>query len=100
MFAVGITEIRQNASAVIKRVLETGKPAVILQRSKPVAYIVDASSYESMVEMLQKAEQLIRASKTREALQMAARLREKVARRSKQTDSVEIIRELRESRLL
>ncbi len=50
--------------------------------------------------MLQKAKRLVRASKTKEALQMATRLREKVARRSKQTDSVEIIRELRESRSL
>lgn len=49
--------------------------------------------------MLQKAERLILPSRTREALQMAARLREMVAKRGKQTDSVEIIRGLRESRL-
>ncbi|MCG0277755.1 MAG: type II toxin-antitoxin system Phd/YefM family antitoxin [Thermanaeromonas sp.] len=35
MFTVGVTEIRQNASAIIKRVLETGKPSVILQTCPP-----------------------------------------------------------------
>ncbi|MGB9661638.1 MAG: type II toxin-antitoxin system Phd/YefM family antitoxin [Moorellaceae bacterium] len=98
MFTVGVTEIRQNASAILKRVLETGKPAVILQRSKPVAYIIDASSYESILQKLEKAELLMRAAETKEALRRAARLREKMAQRGRQKDSVELIRELRESR--
>jgi len=98
MFTVGVTEIRQNASAVIKRVLETRMPAVVMQRSKPVAYVIDASSYESMLEKLEKAELLMRVAETKEALQRAARLREAMGKRGSQRDSVEIIRELRERR--
>lgn len=98
MFTVGVTEIRQNASAVIKRVLETRMPAVVLQRSKPVAYVIDASSYESMLKKLEEAELLMRTAQTKEALRRAARLREAMGKKGSQKDSVEIIRELRESR--
>lgn len=98
MLTVGVTEIRQNASAVIKRVLETRMPAVVLQRSKPVAYIIDASSYESTLKKLEKAELLMRAAETKEALRRAAKLRETMGKKDRQRDSVEIIRELRESR--
>ncbi len=98
MLTVGITEIRQNASRIIRQVVETGKPALILQRSKPVAYIIDASSYDRLLEKLEKAELLARAAETKEALRRAARLREKMAKRGRQKDAVEIIRELRESR--
>ncbi|WP_258358819.1 type II toxin-antitoxin system Phd/YefM family antitoxin [Moorella sulfitireducens] len=51
MYMANVTEIRQNASKIIARVIDSGEPAVVLQRSKPVAYIVAASAYEEMLKI-------------------------------------------------
>ncbi|OAT83682.1 type II toxin-antitoxin system Phd/YefM family antitoxin [Desulfotomaculum copahuensis] len=96
MHMANVTEVRQNASKIIAQVLESGEPAVVLQRSKPVVYIVEASAYEEMLKKLEAAETLFRAEEAKSALQEIARLRGKMAQRGKQQDSVPLIRELRE----
>ncbi|MGB9826125.1 MAG: type II toxin-antitoxin system Phd/YefM family antitoxin, partial [Desulfofundulus sp.] len=99
MHIVNVTDIRQNASKIIARVVETGEPAVILQRSKPVVYMVEASAYEEILKKLEQAEKLFRVAETKKALQEITGLREKMAQRGKQQDSVLLIRELREGRV-
>lgn len=99
MHIVNVTDIRQNASKIITRVVESGEPAVVLQRSKPVVYIVGASAYEEMLRKLEAAENLFRVAETKNTLQEITRLREKMAQRGKQQDSVPLIRELREGRV-
>jgi prevent-host-death family protein len=47
MKAIGITELRQRAAEVIEDVQRDGEPTVILQRSRKVAYLVEAESYEA-----------------------------------------------------
>lgn len=96
MYIANVTEIRQNASKIIARVVESGEPAVVLQRSKPVVYIVEASAYEEMLKKQEAAENLFRVEETKRALQEIAGLRKKMAQRGKQADSVFFIRELRE----
>lgn len=96
MHMANVTEIRQNASKIIAQVVDSGEPAVVLQRSKPVVYIVEASAYEKMLKKLEKAENLFRVEETKDALQKIAGLREKMAQRGKQPDSVPLLRELRE----
>ncbi len=96
MQIANVTEIRQNASKIISQVVESGKPAVVLQRSKPVVYIVEAAAYEKMLKRLEEAEKLFRVDETRNTLQKIAGLREKMAARGQQADSVPLLRELRE----
>ncbi|MBE3588348.1 MAG: type II toxin-antitoxin system Phd/YefM family antitoxin [Thermoanaerobacteraceae bacterium] len=96
MYIANVTEVRQNASRIIAQVVESGEPAVVLQRSKPVVYIVEAAAYEEMLKKLEAAESLFRAEETKNALQEIAKLRGKMAQRGKQSDSVPLIRELRE----
>lgn len=99
MYMANVTEIRQNVSRIIARVLETGDPAVVLQRSKPVAYIVEASAYEEMVKKLATAENLLQMVETKKALRELAALRGKMAKRGRQQDSVPVILDLREGKI-
>ena len=99
MHMANVTEVRQNASKIISEVVRTKEPAVILQRSKPVAYIVEADAYDGMVRRLQEAEAMFRVENARAVLQDMARLREGMAQRGKQRNSVEVIREMREGRI-
>lgn len=96
MYITNITEIRQNASKIITRTVEDKEPTIILQRSKPVAYIVEASLFEGIQAKLEDAERLEKEEKTNKAIQKIYSLREKMAQRNRQPDSVKIIRELRE----
>ncbi|AGK99798.1 type II toxin-antitoxin system Phd/YefM family antitoxin [Desulfoscipio gibsoniae] len=93
MSMFNITEIRQNASKIIAHVLKTKEPVVILQRSKPVAYIVEAQTYKDIQEKLKKAEHYEKVITTRNSLQRLARLRSEM---KKQPDSTPLIRRLRE----
>ena len=43
-----VTEVRQNASKIIAHVLKNREPVVVLQRSKPVAYIIEAKAFEEI----------------------------------------------------
>ncbi len=99
MHITSVTDLRQNASKVIARVVSTGEPAVVLQRSRPVVYLVEASLYEEMAEKARMAEEYIRMAETRAALRNLAALRTRMARRGVQSDSTPLIRALREGKL-
>jgi prevent-host-death family protein len=96
MNMINVTEIRRNIREVLSEVVKTKKPAIILQRSKPVAYLVDAESFESMQRNKEtESDVLIRSRK--EGLDRILQLRAKVAKKSGvHSDSTPLIRELRE----
>lgn len=93
MNMVSITEIRRNAKAVFAEVVRTKKPVAVLQRSKPVAYIIDADSFTKM----QQQEMSGFAETRRQSLANILQLKEQVAKKgSVQQDYVKLIRDLRE----
>jgi prevent-host-death family protein len=98
MQIANVTDIRQNASKIIARIVQTGEPAVVLQRSKPVAYIVESSTYEDMVKRLEAANQHLLKAEREKTLKELAELRQQMAARGRQPDSVPVIRELREGK--
>jgi prevent-host-death family protein len=69
MYITNITELRQNASKIIARVVSENEPAVVLQRSKPVAYILEASLYEKLQKELAEAKNRQRNAQTSLALE-------------------------------
>lgn len=94
MHIVNVTDIRRNIREVLMEVVRTKEPAVILQRSKPVAYLVDAETFEK-TQKLNEADLLTRARK--ESLNRILQLRAKIAKKTGiKGDSTELIRELRE----
>lgn len=96
MYITNVTEIRQNANKIIARVVEEKEPTIVLHRSKPVAYIVEASTYENLQRKLEEAEKLEKVGKTKLALQNISLIRERMAQKAKQPDSTPLILELRE----
>ncbi|AEG61073.1 type II toxin-antitoxin system Phd/YefM family antitoxin [Desulforamulus ruminis] len=91
---ISITDMRKNAKNVLEEVVSTKKPVVILQRSKPVAYLVDAESYEKM-QYINEADQFKEARM--KSLEKLLQLKERTASRTgKQENSTTIIREIRE----
>ena len=94
MNMVNVTEIRKNIREILMEVVRTKKPTVILQRSKPVAYLVDAESFDKMQKP--EEEDLLTMSR-KDSLDRILQLRAKIAKKTgSQSDSVAIIRELRE----
>lgn len=98
MYITNVTEIRQNASKVIARVVEGKEPAVVLQRSKPVAYIVEAAFYDELQARLQEAREFEKAGRTKAAIDKITEIRESMAKYGRQPDSTKIIREIREGK--
>ncbi len=98
MHMANVTEVRQNASKIIARVLETREPAVVLQRSKPVVYVVEASMYENMLKELDAARNIMRVAESKTALKELSVMRERMSERGKQPDCVPLIRDLREGK--
>lgn len=88
-----VTEIRQNASKIISQVVKTKEPVMVLQRSKPVVYIIEASFFEQLQEKIKKAEQYEKIETTKKALDSLTQLRHQM---KIQPDSTPIIRQLRE----
>jgi antitoxin StbD len=96
MRMVNVTDVRTGIRAILSEVVKTKKPVVILQRSKPVAYLVDAESFENMQRTEETASDILTKSR-RESLDRIMQLRAKIAKKSGvQSDSTELIRELRE----
>jgi len=93
MRMVSITEIRRNAKAVLADLARTKSPIAILQRSKPIAYIVDAESYTKMHFQGENYLMENRKKKLEEINQLQKRVASKIGR---QEDSVELIRKLRD----
>ncbi|GAW92581.1 type II toxin-antitoxin system Phd/YefM family antitoxin [Calderihabitans maritimus] len=94
MHIVNVTDLRRNIREVLAEVIRSKKPAVILQRSKPVAYLVDAETFERS----RKLDEMDVLTQTRkESLDRMLQLRAKVAKRAGiKSDSTKLIRELRE----
>ena len=93
MSMFNVTEMRQNASKIIAQAIETKEPIVLLQRSKPVAYIIEAGTFEKIQEKAQRAEQYEKNEMTKEALKKLVKLRSEM---KLQPDSTPLIRQLRE----
>lgn len=94
MATVGIRELARRASAVMREVRETGKPAVVTDRGKPVGviYPIEPDSFEDhvlanapeFIEDLRQADEALRAGRTRslsQALEAADRADRDRARR-------------------
>lgn len=94
MKMVSVTEMRRSAKAVLADIMRTKKPVAILQRSKPVAYIIDAESYVK----LQSNQENDLTESRKKSLEKILQLKERVAQSSgvQQEDSVQMIRDLRE----
>ncbi|SHE45628.1 prevent-host-death family protein [Desulfofundulus australicus DSM 11792] len=94
MHIVNVTDIRRNIREILMEVIRTKEPAVILQRSKPVAYLVDAETFEKT----RKLNEMDLLTQTRkESLDRILQLRVKMAKKGGvRGDSVQLIRELRE----
>jgi prevent-host-death family protein len=45
---VSITEVRRDAAKVIRHAQQSAEPVLVVQRSKPAAYVVGAAQYEAM----------------------------------------------------
>jgi len=45
-----LSEFRSNASALLKRVRETGRPLVLTQRGRSAAVVVDVGEYERLLD--------------------------------------------------
>ncbi len=48
MKIVSITEVRQDATNIIRHAQESAEPVLIVQRSKPASYVVGAAQYEAL----------------------------------------------------
>lgn len=49
---MSISQLRQNATQAIDTVIKTQTPIVIMQRSKPKAFLVDAEYYQALEEAI------------------------------------------------
>lgn len=96
MHITNITEIRKKAGQILKKTINDKEPTIILQRSKPVAYIVDVDTYEHTQKRLKDLEEIINREKNKNALQKISKIRAKMKSRGRQPDSTEYVRELRE----
>ncbi len=48
MKTVSITDVRQDATKLVDEVRSSGQPLLVIQRSKPAAYLVASEKYEEM----------------------------------------------------
>ena len=72
MKVVNITEVRQAATRVIRDAQQSGEAVLIVQRSKPAAYVVGAAQYEALQAELK---QLRRAELLRDVAEAEAEVR-------------------------
>jgi len=47
MKTIGVTDLRQRAAEVLDDLAESAEPVAILQRSRKIAYLVDAATYDA-----------------------------------------------------
>ncbi|ACA60618.1 type II toxin-antitoxin system Phd/YefM family antitoxin [Candidatus Desulforudis audaxviator] len=96
MRMANVTEVRKSIRALLDEVVRTREPAVILQRSKPVAYLIDAETFEEM-RRRNRVDELEQTPSQTDILDRILRLKARIAERSGvQDDSTRLIRELRE----
>lgn len=97
MRMVNVTEVRTSIREILSEVVKSREPVVILQRSKPVAYLIDADSYEKIQSSEKESDTLTKSRK--ESFDRILRLRAKAAKRTGlQEDSTRLIRDLREGK--
>ena len=95
MQIINVTQIRKNIRAILSEIAKTKKPVAILQRSKPVAYLIDAGTFESMQ---QENEHNGLRRKREESLEKIVLLKNSILKSAGlQNDSTPLIRELREA---
>lgn len=95
MQMISVTDMRRNIRDILARIGETKEPAVILQRSKPVAYLVAPEAFEKSLASTGGAR--LRNEARQKSLDSILRLRSEIARRSGiQEDSTALVRRLRE----
>ncbi|MEW6524537.1 MAG: type II toxin-antitoxin system Phd/YefM family antitoxin [Bacillota bacterium] len=94
MYIVNVTDVRRNIRQILAKLVKTKEPVVILQRSRPVAYLVDPERFEKM----QKTDEGGALTEDRRrSLERILQLRVKVANRTgMHEDSAALIRDLRE----
>ena len=99
MNIISVTDIRRNFHEILLEIKKTKKPVCIMQRSKPVAYLIDAESFE-LLQRTEKTDVDLLRSRA-EGLERIARFKSKLAKNTNtesQEDSTILIRELREGR--
>ncbi|OPY63669.1 MAG: hypothetical protein A4E56_00392 [Pelotomaculum sp. PtaU1.Bin065] len=96
MRMVNVTDVRTSIRDILSDMAKSREPVVILQRSKPVAYLVDAESFENM-QRIEESESDIFAKSRKDSLDRILKIRAKVAKKTGvHNDSTQLIRELRE----
>ncbi|MGI9953557.1 type II toxin-antitoxin system Phd/YefM family antitoxin [Moorellaceae bacterium AZ2] len=91
---VNVTEIRTSIWEVLSELAKTREPIVVLQRSKPVAYLVDPETFEKL---WHADEHVSLKERRREIYDRVLRLRSKMAgKATRPEDSVLLLRRLRE----
>ena len=55
---VSITELKQNTAEVVKRIKATGQSVVVIQRSEPVAVLVEPDYFETLEQALEDLDDL------------------------------------------
>lgn len=95
MNMINVTEIRKNIRSILSELVNSKEPVVIIQRSKPVAYLIDAESFEKMQRSRESESEMLTKSRMA-SLGRISQLRGKIAKRGVRGDSAQIIRELRE----
>lgn len=94
MDIINVTDIRRSIKTVLSEVVKTKKPVVIVQRSKPVAYLVDAESFERMQENAGSESDLLTRSR-KESLERILQLKARIPKKPGD-NSTQLIRNLRE----
>jgi len=97
MNIISVTDIRRNFRQILLEITKTKKPVAIIQRSKPIAYLIDAESFELLQRTGKMDVDLLRSRA--ESLDRIARFKSNLAKNTaSQEDSTILIRELREGR--
>ncbi|SMB98218.1 Antitoxin Phd_YefM, type II toxin-antitoxin system [Thermanaeromonas toyohensis ToBE] len=94
MRMVNVTEIRTGIREVLSELAKTREPIVVLQRSRPVAYLVDPETFEKL---WHADGRVSLRERRREIYDRVLSLRTKMAgKATRQEDSVLLLRRLRE----
>lgn len=95
MYTINLADMRRNVRDIVERVAQAKEPAVILQRSRPVAYLVDPETFEKS--FASTGEARLRSKVRQKSLDSILRLRSEIARRTGiRDDSTALVRKLRE----
>jgi len=80
MQMISVTDMRRNIRDILARIGETKEPAVILQQSRPAAYLIDPETFEK--NLAGTGEAYLRSEARRKSLDSILRLRSEIARRT------------------